>query len=310
MDPDISGILGMFAPKPGQDPFATGAQLATNPDAMAGQLATLGPPPPPGQGFADWFTNKISGPGNAPGTTPPMPQPTVPPRAPGQTFGGPGGPQEPSVTGPFSSNPTAPSPLIAPGGYGNAANPRMGGPFPPSPPSPDIPGAPPSMGPQFNEAFGSVPPSPGYTGVDNVPGVGPVPTTGALPGMPRDLDSGPTPPGAISTPPLENTRRTVPDILAPLAKPAESAKPPMTPEQVKKTQEALKGLGGLLQGVKAPPAPETQKISSPSLPRTGTIQTGGLEALLQAMQGRAGAGAGTTPLRLGNALYAGGRGLY
>lgn len=271
---DFMNMFNMFAPKPGMDPFAVGSALANTPGSMVDQLATMGPPPPSGQSFSDWFSNKIQ--------SPPMP------------------PSQPS-------------------GYGNAANPRMGGPFPSAPAPTDAMTGPFSQNPTAPSPLtaaappggmtNALPAAPGYTGVEQVPGVGPVPTTGA-PYEP-DLQSGPTPESAITKTPTPPTKlaETVP---LPRPRPAEAdkkaeAKP--DPAKTKAIQEALKGMSGLLAGVKAPPPPETQKIGSPAAPRpTGTIQGGGITALLQQMMGAA--PQPQAPLRLGNALYAGGRGIY
>jgi hypothetical protein len=280
---DFTNLLSMFAPRPqGNDPFAMAHALATNPDTLAPQLATLGPPPPKGQSVGDFFAQKA---GNAYGNAAnprmggPFPQAPQP---------------QPVEPGPVvSGNPTAPSPLITAGS-----------------PISDVPG----VGPVPNELMLPGMPDagalalPGYTGAPQVPGVGPVPTIG---GEERDLQSGPTPPGAISVTPGGGRK---PEILARederhVPQKDEEAQPTkMDPAKQKAIQDAMKGLGGLLTGLKAPPAPETQKISSPSAPRpTGTIQGGGIAALLSQM---AGSTPPAVPLRLGNALYAGGRGLY
>ena len=59
----------------------------------------------------------------------------------------------------------------------------------------------------------------------------------------------------------------------------------------------------MLRGVQVPKPPEAQKVSTPSVPaHRGTIEGGGLLALLQALQAqRTGAGAGL-PATLGQAI--------
>jgi hypothetical protein len=249
------------------DPFAVGQQLSTNPEMMVPQLAEMGPPPAQGRGFTDWLSERLN-------------------RIPTQ-----------------------------PNAYGNAANPRMGGPFPQAPPSPDdammgpyATGNATAPSPLIAPNTGNILPAPpGYTGVENVPGVGPVPTTGIAPEP--DLQSGPTPASAITkAPPTLSEQIPLPRPRP--AIPAEAPKPAISDaEKQKKIQDAMKGMTGMLAGLKAPPAPATQHISSPGAPRpAGTIQGGGIAALIQQMMGTAPQAA--APLRLGNALYAGGRGLY
>lgn len=268
---DFTALMNMFAPKPDMDPFAIGRTLSDAPDAMAPQLATMGPPPPAGQSFGDWLASKFQG-----GAMPPT-QPNAYGNAMNPRMGGPF-PKTPqpddALTGPFSANPTAPSPLI----------------------------------PNAGQMTNALPAAPGYTGVENVPGVGPVPTTGAP--LERDLDSGPTPASAITKKPTQlaaNVPLPRPRPEIPAEKPKEAGAK-VDPAKQKAIQDALKGMSGLLSGLKQPPAPETQKISSPSVPRpTGTIQGGGITALINQLTGVA---PQVSPLRLGNALYAGGRGLY
>jgi hypothetical protein len=114
---------------------------------------------------------------------------------------------------------------------------------------------------------------------------------------------------ATAPPPTQGARPDIQTDMGPggpqTPAPAASPKPPVN------VAEQLKKAGSAFSGIKAPPAPTTQHISTPNLPRPQAMQTGGIEALIQAMLGRqALAGGGGAPLRLGNALYAGGRGLY
>ena len=298
---DFSALMSMFAPQMGQDPFATANALATQPDQMVNQLAQLGPPPPPGQPFGDFFKQKIDEgalPANARPTsfTPPdsgianaMPKAPTP----GAT----------TLTGPFNANPVAPSPLLGP------SSPAMGA----GESGYDVPGVGYVPGqlplPGMPKAGGLIPP--GYTGAEPVPGVGPVPTTGGVGStMPPDLQSGPTPLSAITTSPGGGKK---PEILSrggderSVPQGGEAAPTPMDPKKAAAIQAAMKNMGGMLAGLKAPPAPETQKIASPSAPRSNPGQTGGLAALIAQLAGTA---PPAVPLRLGNALYAGGRGLY
>jgi hypothetical protein len=262
MDPDMfGGLMSMFAPKPGQDPFALGTGLATNPDAFVNDLAKMGPPPASGQGFPDYVAQKAA---------PAMPAPQGPPM--------PGG---------------------GPPGF----------PAPAMPPRPGVPSAA-GVGTDLSNAFQAAFPGAGArmgretpSGMD-LAGDQPSPLAPGAPGtqpppIPAGLQT------AAAPPPTQGAR---PDILAPLGTaPAASPQPP-NPAQIKMLQDSLKASGSLLSGVKAPPPPTTQHISSPSPPRPNPMQGGDIAALIRALTG--GAGTGAPPLRLGNALLAGGRGLY
>lgn len=313
MDPDtISQMLKMFAPKMGMDPFALGSTMATNPNAAASLLGKNMPPPPPGTNLTDYFKSKVQqGSGPLMGAMPtPSGQPTS-----AMTGGVPGMPRG-GWTQPATANPAVPQT-------------RSATPFPPPGPSPEQ-YQPPVPSPLasasgaldlttagYNPAS-TLPNAPEPTPDPNMPSPQPDAPYLNLPGLPKggqgmtaDANIEPQaapPPG--TQPEGPNTRRTVPDIQAPLtgstAPAGAAAKPALDP---KKLQEALKSLGGALAGVKAPPPPETQKISTPGLPHPGAMPGGTVQGLIAALGGLQ-PGAQQVPLRLGNALYAGGRGIY
>jgi hypothetical protein len=78
-----------------------------------------------------------------------------------------------------------------------------------------------------------------------------------------------------------------------------TGKPPIMAQGGDAAATKTPGLADVLKGVKAPAAPVLQKISSPSPPRPTTpIKSGGLEALLQALNAGGGLSQGL-PLTLG-----------
>jgi hypothetical protein len=109
---------------------------------------------------------------------------------------------------------------------------------------------------------------------------------------------GPMPTGPVPVPPPRPTGMPMAgsplDIRSQAQKAGESA-PPMAaqPDQANSLQKAL-------QGVKAPPAPQVQRISSPSVPRPNAIPNN--PAIQQLLLAAAGGNAGFNPLYLGGAL--------
>ena len=166
---------------------------------------------------------------------------------------------------------------------------------------------------------GQAPPMPGmpgvgaltggpWSGVDTVPGVGPVPG-GPIPAMPTPQPNlaGVTADEAqrrSMMPPAESPR----PVGAPMDITSDAQKGQDLASRMSGAGDALKKAASPFAGLRAPPAPQTQRISSPGLPRPGAMPQGGVAALVQALL--SGQQSPAPGLRLGNALYAGGRGLY
>lgn len=146
------------------------------------------------------------------------------------------------------------------------------------------------------------------TGIETVPGVGPVPS-GPMPALQRDY-SGVTADEMQRGMPMKGrpSEATAPGVGSPLDITSDAQKGKDLASKLSGAGKALSNAASPFAGLKAPPAPATQHISSPGLPRPTQIQGGGIAALVQALL--SGQSAAPQQLRLGNALYAGGRGLY
>lgn len=95
------------------------------------------------------------------------------------------------------------------------------------------------------------------------------------------------------------------DIRTPVQQQADAAASSTDISAKKKEPGAMDNFAKTLSGVKAPPNPETQRISTPAAPRpTNSIKGGDLVALLQGLYGGQ-AGAPQLPSTLGAALRRG-----
>jgi hypothetical protein len=283
MDPDfLTSLTSMFGPKPGVDPFALGGQLATDPTQAIPALAQGGPPPAKGQSITDWVQSKMpsfaSNLASAAGSQPapsgiPTGDVTGASAQPPMPRGGWIPPNPAMKAVPKSISPTAPSPLLAPQRPDLSAG----------APQPDAP----------------------YLNLPGLPSRNPMTADANV--EPQAAPPGGTP-GADFVPAGVNQRRSVPDIQAPLTNTPPAAAAPTAKVDPAKLAAVLKSLGGTLAGVKAPPAPEAQRLSTPGLPHPGAMPGGTVQGLIAALGGLQ--PQAQAPLRLGNALYAGWRGIY